>query len=160
LTGRSAHPSGGRARPRGRRVVSARRFRLGGLALAAGGSIALAGAAPAPAVAASSYILCQPHAGRLGNRVAKVAPRRCDTLGAREPLAAGANLARLRWRGWGGATAAATGIELGYHLPFSKIPVTVTASQRRRDCRGNQVYSRLAARSRYGTTIRRFRPLC
>jgi hypothetical protein len=107
-----------------------------------------------------TLVLCNndPAAGL--TRAGKVHPRRCDTLGGHDSFASGANLAGLRWFGWGRATATATGIELGYHLPFAHVPVHVSAYRRRRaDC-GDYVYTRLRVTSKFGTTLRRFPARC
>ena len=43
-------------------------------------------------------------------RLSRVAPSRCDTLGPQQSFNEGANLAGLRWRGWGHTVATATGV--------------------------------------------------
>lgn len=93
-------------------------------------------------------------------RLPHVAPSRCDTLGPQQSFNEGANLAGLHWRGWGHPVATATGVELGYHLPFVHIPVHVRAYGLRRQCGdGDNLYTRLQVRSRYGVTLVRF-PVC
>jgi hypothetical protein len=80
-------------------------------------------------------------------------PRRCNTLGPTEPFAAAVNLSRLHWYAWGGPTATARGIELGFHRPASRIKVRVYAFRRRAGCDGDRVYTRLRVTSRYGRRI-------
>jgi hypothetical protein len=93
-------------------------------------------------------------------RLPRVAPSRCDTLGPRQSFSEGSNLARLRWSGWGHAVASATGVELGYHLPFQHVQVHVRAYALRRQCgEFDNLYTKLRIRSRYGTTVVSF-PVC
>jgi hypothetical protein len=93
-------------------------------------------------------------------RLPRIAPSRCDTLGPQQSFNEGANLARLRWKGWGRAVATTTGVDLGYHLPFEHIRVQVRAYRLRRQCGdGDNLYTRLKIRSQYGTTLVRF-PAC
>jgi hypothetical protein len=84
--------------------------------------------------------------------VPKTAPRRCTVFGPGGTFGGGVNLVNLRWQGWGGASARAKGVERGFHLPFSRIRASVTAYRRKRDCTGRLAYTRLRARSKYGTT--------
>ena len=84
--------------------------------------------------------------------VPKVAPSRCTVFGPRGTFGGGVNLARIRWTSWGGATARGRGIERGFHLPYSKIAVTITAYRRKSDCVGHPAYTRLRVKSRFGTT--------
>jgi hypothetical protein len=58
-----------------------------------------------------------------------VRPRTCLIMPIGSPFALNADLAGLRWRNWGGATAVATGFSLGMHLPRSHEPVRVTLSR-------------------------------
>jgi hypothetical protein len=99
-----------------------------------------------------TYVACR-SLGSSGTLRDRAAPSRCDTLGATDAFAESANLARLRWRGWGRTTATATGIERGYHLPLSRIPVRIYAYARQTDCNGDYHYTRLRVRSRYGHLI-------
>ena len=82
----------------------------------------------------------------------KVAPSRCTVFGPGGTFGGGVNLAQLDWSGWGGPTAEARGIERGFHLPLSKIPVSVRAYRRKRDCTGRLTYTRIRATSTNGTT--------
>ena len=63
----------------------------------------------------------------------------------------------LRWTDWGASTTTGAGIERGFHLPFSRIPVTVSAYRIRTGCRVHgrrlRAYTRLKATSSYGTTV-------
>ena len=82
-------------------------------------------------------------------------PRRCTRFspsGGFGPRAV--NLAGLKWSSWNGSVARGRGIERGFHLPYSKIRVRVWAYRVRVAC-GRRVYTRLKARSRYGTTVAR-----
>lgn len=91
----------------------------------------------------------------------KRAPKRCTLLPRRASFAQGANLASLRWRSWGRSSATATGTELGFHLPYSHVPVSVTAFRLRMDRCGRslRLYTRVRASSRFGTTLVRL-PAC
>ena len=93
--------------------------------------------------------------------VLRRAPTRCTLLPPNAAFADGANLASLRWRGWGRSSATATGVELGFHLPFSHIPVAVTAYRVRADrCgRGVRLYTRVRTASRFGSGVVRL-PAC
>jgi hypothetical protein len=106
--------------------------------------------------AAPARIVCT--SGSAADRfIPRRAPRRCTLLPRNASFAEGANLARLRWRGWGRRSATATGIERGFHLPFSHIPVAVTAFRLRADRCGRRIrlYTRVRTSSRFGTgTVR------
>ena len=106
----------------------------------------------APAAAESrTYVLCAN--AKATERHQEFRPRRCNTLGPTEPFAAAVNLARLHWYAWGGRTATARGIELGFHRPASRVRVTVYAYRRRAGCDGDRVYTRLRVTSRYGRVV-------
>ena len=87
----------------------------------------------------------------------KVRPHRCAHFGPGGGFGGGVNLVSLHWSHWGAATTTGTGIERGFHLPYSNIPVTVSAYRRREGCRVRgrrlRVYTRLSATSVYGTTV-------
>ncbi len=87
----------------------------------------------------------------------KVRPKRCAHFGPGGSFGGGVNLVSLHWSHWGAATASGTGIERGFHLPFSNIAVSVSAYRRRNGCRVHgrrlRAYTRLRATSVYGTTI-------
>lgn len=107
-------------------------------------------AAPA-AAKPRTYVLCAN--AKATERHRAFAPRRCNTLGPTEPFAAAVNLTRLRWNSWGGWTATARGVELGFHLPAANVSVRVYAYRRRRGCNDDWVYTRLRVSSHYGRTI-------
>jgi hypothetical protein len=104
------------------------------------------------------YVLCANRRATARHRSFK--PRRCNTLGPRQPFAAAVNLARLRWTGWGAEVATARGVELGFRLREADIPVRVRAYGRRLGCRGDWVYTRLRVSSRYGRTVVRLPTRC
>jgi hypothetical protein len=79
-------------------------------------------------------------------------PRTCNTLGPHQPFAHAVNLAKLRWSGWGKATATAHGVDRGFHKHDRDVAVTVRASGRTTGCKGDWVYTILKVHSRYGTT--------
>jgi hypothetical protein len=88
--------------------------------------------------------------------VRRVRPKKCTHFGPNGSFGGGVNLAKLRWQHWGSRKATARGIERGFHLPPSHIPVRVTAYRKRAGCDGSRAYTRLKAMSRYGTTRVRF----
>jgi hypothetical protein len=106
-----------------------------------------------------TYILCQPP-GRLSERRLRSHPARCNTLGLGQAFARAANLARLRWRGWGRPVTRARGIERGFHRPLAHIPVRVKAYRRRRCPFGDLIYTRLRATSHYGSLVVRYPANC
>jgi hypothetical protein len=120
-------------------------------------SALMGGAALAPAAAAARpvSVLCLTVSGRA--TTPKVRPHRCAHLGPGGSFGGGVNLVSLHWSHWGSPAASGAGIERGFHLPFSNVPVTVTAYRRRNGCRVRgrrlRVYTRLRATSAYGTTL-------
>lgn len=106
-----------------------------------------------------TYILCQPP-GRLSERRLRSHPARCNTLRLGQAFARAANLARLRWRGWGRPVTRARGIERGFHRPLAHIPVRVKAYRRRRCPFGDLIYTRLRATSHYGSLVVRYPANC
>jgi hypothetical protein len=84
--------------------------------------------------------------------VVRVAPAKCTILPPRASFAQGLNLARLRWRGWGGRSATGTGFERGFHLPLSNVPVAVVAYRIVVCPNGRRLYTRFRASSMFGTT--------
>jgi len=107
---------------------------------------------------ANTYLLCLPKGAP--RREVRSKPRSCTTLGPQDSFAESVALARLRWRGWGGRVARARGIERGFHLPRTSIPVRVTAWRRRKVCGDDYLYTRLRATSRYGSTTVRLPARC
>jgi hypothetical protein len=109
---------------------------------------------PAAAAARPVSLLCLTVSGRA--TTPKVRPHRCAHFGPGGSFGGGVNLVSLHWSHWGAPTTSGAGIERGFHLPFSNIPVTVTAYRRRNGCRVRgrrlRVYTRLRATSVYGTT--------
>src|SRR6476619_2266543 len=61
--------------------------------------------------------------------VVRFAPSRCTILGPSASFAQGLNLTSLKWRTWGGSSAVGTGVELGFLLPYSHVPVAVPRKQ-------------------------------
>jgi hypothetical protein len=82
-----------------------------------------------------------------------IRPRSCILAGAHWSFGTAANLTGLRWSSWGGAVARGTGIERGFHLPPSRIPVTVQLSLpvTPDSDRSVRVYRRFRVTSRFGT---------
>ena len=111
----------------------------------------LTGSLPSTA-SARTTMFCADNEGR--SYVPKSHPRSCTVFGPGGTFGGGVNLAKLRWKGWGGVTARATGLERGFHRPLSRIRVTVTLT-RVRNGRCGRTYGQLVATSKYGTTVRR-----
>jgi hypothetical protein len=95
-----------------------------------------------------TYLLCANARATARHRAFR--PRTCDTLGPHQPFADAVNLAKLRWRGWGKATATARGVDRGFRKKDADVAVTVRASGRAVGCHGDWVYTRLRVHSRYG----------
>jgi len=95
-----------------------------------------------------TYLLCAN--ARATSRHRAFEPRTCNTLGRRQPFADAVNLAKLRWSGWGKATATARGVDRGFRKKDKDVAVTVRASGRAVGCRGDWIYTRLRVHSRYG----------
>jgi hypothetical protein len=60
-----------------------------------------------------------------GRRASRQGP--VEWAAGSQSFSQGANLVGLRWRFWGGESAAGTGFTRGFHLPFSHIPAAVVA---------------------------------
>ena len=105
-----------------------------------------------------SFVLCRA-GGRDFRRTAEK-PKSCDTLGPRDSYSQAVNLVGLAWHNWGHNEAKASGVDRGYHLPFSNIKVSVRAYRRQLGDCGDYIYTRLSVTSRYGTTIVKFPALC
>ncbi len=86
--------------------------------------------------------------------VAERAPTQCTILHKGASYSEGVNLADLRWSGWGNQVATARGVERGFHIPYSRIPVTIRAFRLVRDpCGGpRRFYTRVTATSSTGTS--------
>ena len=104
------------------------------------------------------FVLCRA-GGRDFRRTAEK-PKSCDTLGPRESFSQAVNLAGLSWHNWGHNEATASGVDRGFHLPFSNIKVSARAYRRQLGDCGDYIYTRLSVTSRYGTTIIKFPALC
>ncbi len=116
------------------------------LALAGTGAVGVVQAGAASNVS----LLCLNKAG--SRYKVKTAPTSCAHFGSGGAFGGGVNLEQLVWTGFGRSSATAKGIECGFHLPCSNIPVDVTASRIRKRC-GDRVYTRLRATSSLGTTV-------
>jgi hypothetical protein len=66
-------------------------------------------------------------------------------------LAGGVNLRKIRWHNWGHRRARAKAIECGFHLPCADIRATVRVYRLRERC-GREVYTRLKAQTKYGSS--------
>jgi hypothetical protein len=90
---------------------------------------------------------------RLTAFVLVVRPAKC--IVASSPSASfsqAANLTAIRWSSWGGMRAVGRGYELGFHLPYSHIPVRVELTRPTFvEELGIYVYKHFRVTSRYGT---------
>jgi hypothetical protein len=112
--------------------------------------VGLAFASPQADASAFPYINCL---SRDGTRyVRKRKPARCAHFGPGGSFGGGVNLRDIHWRSYTGSEARGTATECGFHLPCANVRVTIRAYRVRRAC-GRHVYTRLRARSRYGTTL-------
>jgi len=109
----------------------------------------MAGTASAGAAAKPKRLNCINKGGTA--YVFKKRPRACAVFGPGGTFGGGVDLKRLEWKGWGTKTARATGVECGFRLDCSDIAVTVRA-YRLRTCGSRRVYTRLRARSKFGTS--------
>jgi hypothetical protein len=127
------------------------RLTLNVLVAASAFAVVLALAAASLAAAAPYRIECNRTTGDNEEVVPRRVPSRCLTLDG--SFADSVNLANVRWRGWGGSTAKASGVELGFYLPYAHIPVRIKVWRPRRDeCGSNlMLYTRVRATSRYGS---------
>lgn len=95
-------------------------------------------------------IVCLP---KKGYKVIRHQPAQCTVLANGASFAEGVNLTGLRWRGWGASSTTATGFDLGFHLPYSHIPVALVAYRAIRCGSGApRVYTRLRVTSAFGTS--------
>jgi hypothetical protein len=99
---------------------------------------------------AKTYLLCRPANSSTtdGDRVLSEKPSRCSTLGPGDTRLEGVNLAKLKWRGWGGKSARSRGISRGFSKPFKRTTIRVRAYRLRRCPAGDLIYTRLATRVR------------
>jgi hypothetical protein len=94
-----------------------------------------------------AYLICRTQTAF----VARQAPRNCAILPPRASFSEGINLARLHWQHWGETRATATGVGLGFHLPYSHVPARIRAYRLRRDaCGTRMLYTRLRVFGRNG----------
>ncbi len=118
--------------------------------------IAKVGARPHASNASNTYVLCLNKAGSAYKP--KVRPRHCAIYGRNGSFAGGVNLKKIRWHNWGHRRARAKAIECGFHLPCEHIRARVRVRRLRERC-GREVYTRLKARTKYGSS-RVDRPGC
>jgi hypothetical protein len=142
---------------------------LWALALISAGALAVAGAALIASANGSSadakasagrdtFIYCLSKDG--SEYVRKHRPHHCAAYNKPHggSFGGGVNLKHLHWRSWGGRVVRARGIECGFHLPCADIKARVKASSKRRGC-GGHVYTRIRAKTKYGTSKPRL-PRC
>jgi hypothetical protein len=113
--------------------------------------LALPAAAPA---AKHTNILCLNEAGT--EYIVKYRPRSCAVFGPGGISAGGVNLKRIRWRSWNLPSVTGRARECGFQLPCDSTRVRIRAYRRRHAC-GRVVFTRLKARSSFGTTVVRLR---
>jgi hypothetical protein len=104
---------------------------------------------PASAAAKHTNILCLNEAGT--RYVVRYRPRSCAHYGPHGAFAGGVNLKRIRWRSWNRPSVTGRARECGFHLPCENVKVRIRAYRRRHACR-RIVFTRLRARSSFGTT--------
>ena len=130
-----------------------------GVAVAGGPAAASSvGVAKATQSAGNSKILCLPSGS--SKRKGKVAPTACTTLGPKDSFAEALSLKNLKWSGWGKSKATATGIEVGFKEPASKISVKVTVSAPKANNCGGFSYTKISSTSKYGTTTQKLPAKC
>ena len=112
-------------------------------------AVLVATAAPAAAAAKPKRLNCVNKSGT--KYVFKRRPASCAVFGPGGSFGGGVDLKRLEWKGWGTKTARATGVECGFRLACSDVAVTVRA-YRLRTCGSRRVYTRLKAKSKFGTS--------
>jgi len=102
--------------------------------------------------------MVRPHKAACINRsfttfVLRVRPGKCIIAASpRAPFAKAANLSALRWRSWRHRRALATGYDLGFHLPYSHVRVTVLLTRPAFvEELGIYIYKHFRITSRYGT---------
>jgi hypothetical protein len=101
-------------------------------------------------------ILCLNSAGTA--YVVRYRPGKCAVLGPGGSFGGGVNLRRIHWRSWNEPSVRGRARECGFHLPCSNTKVRIRAYRRRHAC-GRVVYTRLKAKSSFGTTVVRV-PRC
>ena len=83
---------------------------------------------------------------------ARVAPKTCSHFGPKGALAGGVDLHKLVWDGWGDGKIHGAGNECDFDADCAPVPVSVFAYRIRKRC-GRLVYTRLSARSSFGTAV-------
>jgi hypothetical protein len=81
----------------------------------------------------------------------RIEPKRCTHFGRNGEFAGGVDLHKLVWDGWGGTKIHGAGNECDFDADCDPVPVSVFAYRIRKRC-GRLVYTRLSARSSFGTT--------
>jgi len=118
-------------------------------------SLMAALAVPATGLAAKhTNILCLNKAGT--KYVVKYRPGSCAHFGPGGAFAGGVNLKHIHWRSWNRPSVTGRAKECGFHLPCENTKVRIRAYRRRRAC-GRIVFTRLKARSSFGTTVVRLK---
>lgn len=115
---------------------------------------------PAQAKRPDAYMICnRPSENLLPFPQEK--PKRCVMLDEGDSFSEGINLAHLRWSHWDTHWARFRGRSLGFHLPYSKLPVQGRLFRPRHDyCGGGKktYFTRLMIRSKYGRSLYRIDP--
>jgi hypothetical protein len=99
-------------------------------------------------------ILCLDKAG--AKYVVRYRPRTCAHFGPGGAFAGGVFLKHIRWHSWNRSSVTGRARECGFHLPCENVKVKIRAYRRRHAC-GRIVYTRLKARSTFGTTVVRLK---
>lgn len=116
----------------------------------------IAGLALPEAAGAAKHtnILCLNKAGT--KYVVKYRPKSCAHFGPGGAFGGGVNLKRIHWNSWNRPSVTGRARECGFHLPCENTRVRIRAYRRRHAC-GRVVFTRLKARSKFGTTIVRLK---
>jgi hypothetical protein len=122
---------------------------LGAVAVLALGSADAASSLP-------TTLLCSRYAGEV--REETIRPRTCSTIGPHDSMADGVVMKRLKWRGWGQATATAHGVI--QPKTYDVIAVTARAYRRRKVCGSHYRYTRLRITLQDKSTVVRFPTEC
>ncbi len=99
-------------------------------------------------------ILCLNKAG--SKYVVRYRPGGCAVFGPGGSFGGGVNLKHIHWKSWNRISVTGRARECGFHLPCENTKVRIRAYRRRHAC-GRVVYTRLKARSRFGTTVVRLK---
>jgi hypothetical protein len=93
-------------------------------------------AVPASAQAKPTWLPCNPASDVVS---IKVKPRRCTILPPSASFSQGASFIKLRWTRWGKNRAYFTGVERGFHRPYSYFRVYGFAFRARPDLCGGRI---------------------